>query len=179
MKHLPYEAWVFEDGPLSPRDAEELQSHLEKCEHCSGLAAAMGEVTHHLTSAPTVAPAPGFTARWRARLDAKRAKVGHRNLNLVVIFITIGLVVLNVLIGSELIPLITPIATEVFEWAGNVINIIARINLVREILSVLVDNFYTAVPLIYRLALPTALAALFVVWFISIQKLGYIPVRRK
>jgi anti-sigma factor RsiW len=179
MKHLPYEAWVFEDGPLSPGDAEELQIHLERCEHCSGLAAAMNEVTHHLTSAPTMAPAPGFTARWRARLETKRAKAGRRNLNLVVVFITIGLVVLNAVIGSELIPFITPIAAEVFEWAGNAINIIARVNLVREILSVLVDNFFSAIPLGYRLALPTALAALSVVWFISIQKLGYIPVRRK
>ena len=76
MKHLPYETWVFEDGPLSLGDAEELQNHLEICEHCSGLAAAMSEVTYHLTSAPTIAPAPGFTARWRARLETKRAKAG-------------------------------------------------------------------------------------------------------
>jgi anti-sigma factor RsiW len=179
MKHLPFETWLFEDDPLSPGNALELQDHLETCEHCSELAAAWGEVTYQLNTAQALAPAPGFTARWRALLKTQRVEKGHRNLRLVVLFVAIGIVALTAIIGSELIPVLTSIAPEVFEWAGKAINIIVRVNLLREILSVLADSFYTAIPLVYRLALPAALAALSVVWFISIRKLGYIPMRRK
>jgi predicted anti-sigma-YlaC factor YlaD len=72
MNHQPFENWIFTDGPLQPEDQEKLNEHLQSCESCRRLSLAMEGVRQTFISAPSPAPAPGFTHRWQERLAVHR-----------------------------------------------------------------------------------------------------------
>jgi hypothetical protein len=70
MNHRPFEDWLLNEQPLTPEQKRELQTHLKDCTHCTALA----EVNLELHSVKMVAPAPGFTARFQARLAGQRVR---------------------------------------------------------------------------------------------------------
>lgn len=80
MNHQPFEDWLLADEPPTGEQAIELDEHLQECPRCSQLDASWSEVHRLLQTAEQVAPAPGFTQRWQARLDAEQqAALRRRN----------------------------------------------------------------------------------------------------
>jgi hypothetical protein len=77
MKHQPYEDWIFAQEVLDMDQSKELHVHLKLCERCNTLASALSDVETRLTSDELIGPAPGFTNRWRERLEKKK-QVSHR-----------------------------------------------------------------------------------------------------
>ena len=78
MSHSPYDSWLFSDEPLQAREAEELRHHLASCRHCRALQTAWGEARLDLMRLPAVAPSPGFSGRWEARLSFDRRRRARR-----------------------------------------------------------------------------------------------------
>jgi hypothetical protein len=105
MNHQPFEDWLFDDPVRSGRElgrAEQaaLHEHLDGCEHCRQLSIASDSVDAQLRAAPSIGPAPGFTARWQARLELELQRL-HRRQSLLALMFTVGAAAL--LFGALLI----------------------------------------------------------------------------
>jgi hypothetical protein len=179
MKHQPFETWLFDREELSEDQEKLLQEHLDACERCTAFAAAHNAIEWQMRQAPQIAPAPGFTHRWRFRLAAQRRRTRNRRLLVVGLSMLLGLAALSVLFWANAIAAVKPIAPTILAWIGEAISVIARLNLVREILGVVLDSFLSDIPMMFRVSLPVALAGLLALWIASLYRLGYINVRRE
>lgn len=76
MTHQPYREWILSeaDGPLPPDQRTELEAHLSACEACRALRARLARLEDALASAPMLAPAPGFAARFEARRVERQSR---------------------------------------------------------------------------------------------------------
>jgi len=66
------------DGRLSAQERADLYAHLAACDECRTRWAAFQQVDRVLASAPQVMPAPGFAARFTARLALQQARQAQR-----------------------------------------------------------------------------------------------------
>ena len=66
------------DGRLSAQERADLYAHLATCDECCARWAAFQQVDRVLASAPQVMPAPGFAARFVARLTQRQALQAQR-----------------------------------------------------------------------------------------------------
>ncbi len=75
MSHQPYLDWMqlALDGDLRPEHRLQLDAHLRDCAQCATMWQTLNEVEALLSTAPLVAPRPGFTRRFTARLKAQRS----------------------------------------------------------------------------------------------------------
>ena len=78
MNHQPFEEWLLSDESLSPEEEQSLQAHLEICKECPQLSTAWQEVRAEIQRIPAISPAPGFSQRWEARLEAERVRQQRR-----------------------------------------------------------------------------------------------------
>lgn len=83
MIHQPYEDWLLanparSEVALSTEQTAALRDHLAACEACRQLANAVSVVESHMQRASVLAPEPGFSGRWQARLEAERARAQQR-----------------------------------------------------------------------------------------------------
>ena len=173
MKHLPYDTWLFEGEALSPDRYRALAEHLEFCEHCRTLAAAWSAVEGQLISTSQIEPAPGFTQRWRASLADDRHRVGQRQLGTVLLSTTVGLVTLALLFGAQLLPLLQPAIPAITQWFSKIVGVVAHLNLVREVFSVLLEIMVEGIPIVYRVVLPISLTGLSAGWIVSLYRLSF------
>ena len=179
MKHQPFESWLYERETLSRDQARDLENHLENCDSCRTLATAWMDIEGRLLSTSLVAPAPGFSQRWLARLSDHRRQVNHRQMSAMLLTTTIGLAVLSVLFGAELLPLLQPLVPTLVAWGGKVANLVANLNLFRVIMGILVEATVESIPLAYRVVLPFSLAGLAAFWVLSLHRLSYRRIRKE
>jgi hypothetical protein len=115
MTHQPFQDWLFEDT-LDVTQADALHSHLDRCAECSDLLGAYHQVESSLHAAPFVAPAPGFTNRWQARLEAERGRLHRRQVRLAFAVGLAGALALLGLLTILLWPLLDSL--DALLWAG-------------------------------------------------------------
>lgn len=84
MSHQPYTTWILSDEPLPPPARQELHAHLRTCEGCFVLSRRVRELDCLFKGEPPPAPAPGFAARFEARLA--RGQEGRLRRQFVAIF---------------------------------------------------------------------------------------------
>lgn len=94
------------DGRLAASERQELQAHLETCDACRAQWAAFQQVDRMLSSAAQAAPAPGFAARFSARLARQEAqrRARQRVIGAIGVFATgtaaLALIVIPMLIAA-------------------------------------------------------------------------------
>ncbi len=172
MKHQPFESWLYERETLSKDQNRELEQHLEICDRCRAFATAWTDIESQLFSASIVAPAPGFSQRWRVRLADHRRRVNHRQMGAMLLTTTVGLAVLLVLFGAELLPLLQSAIPTLVAWGGKVANLVANLNVFRLVMGILVEATLENIPLAYRVGLPLCLAGLAAFWIFSLHRLN-------
>lgn len=106
MNHQPFEEWLLADEPPSGEQAIELDEHLLDCPRCRQLESSWAEVHTLLHTSGQVAPLPGFTTRWQARLEAQQQEALKRRNHrqpwlLFTLFLSIAAVLLA-LLGFQL-----------------------------------------------------------------------------
>jgi predicted anti-sigma-YlaC factor YlaD len=173
MKHQPFESWLYERETLSRDQARDLENHLENCDSCRTLATAWMDIEGQLLSTSLVAPVPGFTQRWRARLADRRQQVNQRQVGAMLLTTATGLAVLSVLFGAELVSLVQPAIPTIVAWGSKAANFVANLNIFRLIMGILVETTLESIPLVYRVVLPFSLAGLAAFWVVSIHRLSY------
>jgi hypothetical protein len=72
MDHQPFEEWIFEQKERTKEESNKLNQHLLDCDQCTDLQSAWGQVETLLFQSPMVAPAPGFTQRFAARMELNK-----------------------------------------------------------------------------------------------------------
>ena len=69
MNHRPFEDWLLTDMPITPEQKRELDMHVRDCPYCTALV----ETGIALKTVKKASPQPGFSARFEARLVARKA----------------------------------------------------------------------------------------------------------
>jgi predicted anti-sigma-YlaC factor YlaD len=82
------------DGQLAQVEEQQLKAHVAICSSCRAVLADLRHVDRLLNDAPMVGPAPGFTARFEARLAARRRR--HRTW---AGFVILSLATLGIMLG--------------------------------------------------------------------------------
>lgn len=168
MSHLPIEQWLFDEGSLSPEDAQHLQAHLHDCDECYRLAAGWRGVQPLLSSTAVLEPGPGFTTRWQARLAKEREALLRRQA-IFVLCASIGgaMVFLFMLIAVVFVSFQSPL-----EWflaiIAHFVSLLAYANTLQNVFEVLVN----VIPPTWWAGVMAGLAMVCLVWVISLQKLA-------
>lgn len=166
MKHQPFDEWLLNETPLTPEQKRELDLHVRSCIHCSALL----ETGAALRSVKMAAPAPGFTARFQARLAERRLAERRRRLWGSILFLIGGAGMLLWLAGPSLFAFLA--SPEVWiaglvEWGIFVITTLQAMTQAGEVLLHVVPGF---VPPFAWLVLGSALAGVSLIWFVSIWR---------
>lgn len=74
MSHQPFENWILDNETLPVEERRKLQAHLDACAQCQRLAKGWEAVRFDLHARPMVAPAPGFSQRWKSGTAERRAR---------------------------------------------------------------------------------------------------------
>ncbi len=89
MNHQPYEKWLLNGDPLLPDEEQALRTHLAVCPGCQDLESAWKGVELKLKHAQEIAPAGGFSGRWKERLVVEQQQHQRRQ-SLVVLTLSLG-----------------------------------------------------------------------------------------
>jgi predicted anti-sigma-YlaC factor YlaD len=179
MEHQPFERWIFEAETLSDEQTSALQDHLQECGQCRGIADAWHAVEQEIMLATMVSPAPGFTQRWKAHLIEQRRIAERRQLIAIGVSILTGMVVVASLLLMRFVILYQSSNVDLLSWLGEVLRVVEHLNLVRQILGAVFSSMLSTVPLVFRVAIPTALAGLSTLWFFSMARLGMMSVQKE
>jgi len=91
------------DDQLAQEEIGQIEAHTATCPSCRAYLDALHRLNRLLSTAPAVSPVPGFTARFQARLAARRRRrrtwAGLLTLTLATLALFVGAIVLLVISG--------------------------------------------------------------------------------
>lgn len=99
MNHQPFEQWLLADDPPTGEQVIELREHLRDCPRCRILEANWADVHKLFQTAEQIAPTPGFTTRWQARLQEQQQARIRRHHFLPWVLFTLTISIAAVLLG--------------------------------------------------------------------------------
>ena len=161
--------WLLDDDPMDEDQARELQAHLATCPDCPPLADAWREMRQEIATLPPAAPAPGFTARWQARLVEKKVAQQRRIRRLT---IGLNLLALGTVLAAWLLPQLMQfsLAELAYKILYNTAEALTRLNQVQYAFGSLLQNVPVFVSLAVWVLGATGLAGLSLVWAYAIWK---------
>ena len=174
MNHEPYEEWLLSGEELPADQQLLLENHLASCAECARLATAWQAVHQALISTPEVEPEPGFTDRWKERLADRRA-ARHIRLTWIALLVCVGGILLT-LFGLAM-PEIQGIPSPI-QMLSSVVFSTAEFIVTLQDVGAWVLSFLRGVPLIvpllFWIAISTALLLWSLVWMIGIWRLPHL-----
>ena len=166
MNHRPFEDWLLNEQPLTPEEKRKLQTHLQACDHCTALA----EVNLELHSVKMAAPAPGFTQRFRIRLEAQRVRE-RRNRMVGVLILILGALVLS---AVSLAPFLIRFLGSPAEWIAAgisfLLTLVSMAEAIGDIGSILLRVLPDFIPPFAWLVVASALSGIGLLWAVSIWR---------
>jgi hypothetical protein len=171
MNHQPFETWLLDDQLLSSEQKRELESHLHICTHCAALA----ETGLALHTRSMASPAPGFTARFQARLEVQRFAERRKRFWGVILFTIAGLGVTAWLVA----PLLQRLAGSPAEWISLIVSfalfVAASLQALVEVGFVLLRVAPGFIPPFFWMMLASGVAGLGLLWTVSVWRLTRLP----
>jgi len=175
MNHRIYEDWLFtsQDDPqaLTPEQDNALHEHIQDCESCRSLAIAWEQVENELLNEAMLAPEPGFSLRWQARLQADRLQKHQRQTTALLIFSSLGVTaLLGVMLALAWPWLRTP---GVFLWVGlyRLFTLFAYADAAEGFMATLLQTATGVIPFVAWVILAGVLSELAVLWGVSYRLL--------
>jgi len=179
MKHRLYEGWILARDELTPDQKRDLEAHLKECESCRQLAEADLEVGRAFTSVQMSEPMPGFVNRWKIRLSERRMRDHRRQTSLILGLLSFGAIALFLpLLIEAILVLISP-EDLLFDLAYALIDWLAILSLIGELVLTFFSTLYSTVPVIFWLMAMVFIAGVVVLGGYSLQRLGYLPSRER
>ena len=166
MNHQPFEDWLLNDKLIDPKQKLELDAHLRVCSYCSALA----ETGRALRSVRITSPSAGFTARFQARLAARKVAERRRRLWGGVLFTFGGLVMLMWFAGPYLAAFFASPATSIaslIEWGVFLITTLQAIVEAGSVILRIMPSFLSPFGM---MVLASALAGMGLLWTVSIWR---------
>lgn len=171
MKHQLYETWIFADEALTAAQQAELDAHLGACQDCRTLAQAWGQVARTLQAAPVTAPAPGFTVRWEARLEAERERNARRQTLATLVFTVIAAVLLFGSLVMLTLPLVQSPNALLWAWLSRVVSLVTFADVTGDLFGTVLRTVADIVPLGVWVLLTGIASLLGTLWVVSFRLL--------
>jgi anti-sigma factor RsiW len=172
LNHQHYEEWLLSGETLPPEPAKRLSEHLLTCEQCRVLSAGWQEVEQRLTRARLVPPAPGFTARWQARLNEERLRQKRRHALYFLAFSVGGILVLFTALAVLFWPLLQSPYTLVLALALRVGSAITLVGDLTVIGKTVLLAFSRIIPTSLWVGILVAAFSLTVIWIVALGKIA-------
>ena len=171
MNHRPFEDWLLNDMPITPEQKRELDMHVRDCTYCTALV----ETGMALKTVKKASPQAGFTARFEARLTARKAVERRRRYLGAILFTAGGLALLMWLASPILLSFFSAPAT----WISVVVNwlvfLITTLQALGQAGSVLIKVVPEFISPIAWMILLSAVAGISLLWTISIWRFVRAP----
>jgi hypothetical protein len=171
MNHQPFEDWLLDDEPLTVPQERELQIHVRGCTSCAAIADS--NLALHATRA--MEPAPGFTGRFRPRLDAWRREQRRRQILGTIVLVLGGVALLSASAG----PMIAEAARAPAEWltavAAFLVMLTTLVSVLGEVGSILVRGFAGFIRPAGWLAMAVAGCGAASIWIVTLRRLARAP----
>jgi anti-sigma factor RsiW len=167
--HLPFEEWLLSDTTLSPQEARSLREHLSACPACRQLSAAWREVESQIKTAPSVLPAPGFTARWQVRLEEDRLKLQRRQNLAILLFCVGGAALLLASLGLLALQSLQSYETLVWAWVYQLFKAVTLAGSFRESFAVILRTAADVIPISVWILAAGILSELIVLWVVTLR----------
>lgn len=170
MAHQPFETWIFAEEATTNEQARALEEHLESCAHCKALANAWADVRGSLHAPAMAMPAPGFSARWQARLAQSRERDRRRQAEWVLAGTCGGAILLSLLLGLHWIDLLRSPAGLLMDLATGLSSLVARLLVMQDLLTSLFRLLGPSALPLGGLGFVAAASAVAVLWVVSIYR---------
>lgn len=171
MNHRPFEDWLLNDMPITPDQKRELDMHVRTCAYCAALA----ETGIALRTVKKASPQAGFTARFQARLAARKAAEQRRRTLGAVLFTAGGFVLLMWLASPYLATFMSAPATWItvlVDWGVFIFTTIQALGQAGSVLLQVVPEFLS--PFAWMILI-SAMAGISLLWTISIWRFVRVP----
>jgi hypothetical protein len=171
MNHQPFEDWLLEDEPRTVQQERELQIHLHSCTTC----AAIADSNLALHSRRLVAPAPGFTERFRPRLSAWRREQLRRQALGTIVLVVAGLAFLYALAGPSMQEAIRSPAAWLRDITVYLVALFTFLSVFGQVGGILLRNLPGLVPPAAWFAIFVAGCILGILWIVTMRRLAGAP----
>lgn len=178
MKHQPFEAWIFSDEILADGEQRALDEHLHDCESCRSLQDADRTLTGMLESAPTLAPAPGFRARFAYRLEEERRFRRLVRALMIGGVLLMLMAIVSLLIGGLLFTRVVLVNRAVTQVGQFLVRVGFQASLSIRVLTLVAGALLRTLPQASLFAVSIASVGLTSLWLFSLYRISSQPVRR-
>jgi predicted anti-sigma-YlaC factor YlaD len=166
MNHQPFETWVLSGETLDADQHRQLEQHLGSCAHCRQLSAAWQSLLPMIYAVEPVAPTPGFTRRWQARLEREQVFVQRRQ-SWLIFSLSLGaatafLLVLTLLVAFSYS---TPLDW-ILGFVANLASLVTFTNAMQQVFAVLAN----LVPSVWLVSFAAVLAVMSTAWIAVLHK---------
>ena len=173
MNHQPFESWLLSEEALEQEQERALQAHLMQCERCANLDASWVEVHQLFETAPRIAPAVGFTARWEDRLVLERKKRNTRQTWILLTFITVAAAIMFLVLGVQTLELLRFPEQLVMLMIYRVLTLVGYAYATQNLVFSLFGTFVDLVPAPLWIGLFGGFTMVSVLWFVMFKQLLY------
>ena len=171
MNHRPFEDWLLDDQPLNPQQTRDLQAHVRNCSSC----AAIAESNLALHATRRVGPADGFTARFRVRLEKRRAEQRWRQVIGTLVLVMGGLGLIYWVSGPLILQALQSPASWITAGINYFLFVLTSLQVLSEATAILLRVLPSFISPAGWLALIVGTAGLGFVWTVSILRVARAP----
>ncbi len=138
MNHQQFENWILLDTDLTQNEQRALHQHLKDCSHCQALYQAIHQLDHLFTTTPEPAPAVGFSARWKDRIEKQEKRRNRLILGITLSVISLATAILLSLVGLEIRAAIGTFPQMLLQLVTTIADWIVFLNQISNVLTPLV-----------------------------------------
>jgi hypothetical protein len=171
MNHRPFEDWLLDDQPLTPQQARDLHAHLRSCTYCASIA----ESNLALHTARMIAPAAGFTDRFKIRLVDWRRQQRWQQMAGTLVLVFGGLVLLYWLAGPVIQEAVRSPAAWITAAAGYLVFLLTSFRVLSEVSAILLHDLPSFIPPVGWLVVFLIGSGLGLTWIYALRRLVHVP----
>ncbi len=171
MDHRPFEDWLLDDEPLTSVQKSELQAHLRNCTSC----AAIAESNLALHSTHPVAPAAGFSDRFRVKLEKRRREQAWRQVAGTIVLVLGGFALVYWLASPIILAAIQSPAAWLTAAVGYFLFVLTSLRVLSEASAILLRVVPAFITPAGWIGLTLGAAGLGYLWTVSIWRVARAP----
>jgi hypothetical protein len=171
MVHQPFETWIVDQIEMSAEQQKELKAHLLVCQQCTRLQTGWQSVNQQLNTRQMVAPAPGFTQRFKINLEQRRIEEQRKQARKFLLFLLLGIIGLSAVLAGGLILTSSP-ADWLAALLGSFTQTVVSLSRVERWAITLVQIFPPAVIIGFWILMTSTLSLVVLVWMTSLWRLS-------
>ena len=175
MNHQPYENWLFSQEELEVDQLKELKVHLHLCEQCDVLATALAEVEEQLSSGKLIAPATGFTNRWRERIEQRKHSSQRRHTSLLFGAFSTGALILFLPLAVRWFLMALSPGDIVTRMMEQVVDWFAVFGFTSDVTTAVIDGMVDTFPTEWWFTFALVLFSLISLWFVMMHRIQLRP----